>query len=247
MRARRSALLPGPPRRDGPKSHSTGGFLGTEAVNAKTAARPQTSEQHSYMANMGKIKKHSKAIRDKIVEGHTAGKGYKALSKELDLRVSTVGIIIRKWKDYGTTVNLPWPGQPFKVSSRAEARLVQTVKADPRTMRELWEDLMVVGTLLSINTISNVLHRNGLHSRQASKVPLLSKCHVQACLKFAHEHLQDSEADWFKVLWSDDEADWFKVLWSDDTKRSLVPTTPGAFGERIRPQEYHPYSQVWWW
>lgn len=119
------------------------------------------------MVNMGKTKEHSQAIRDKIVEGHKAGKGYKTLSKELGLPVSTVGSIIRKWKAYGTTVSLPRPGQPLKVSSRAEARLVRRVKANPRTTRkELREDLMAVGTLVSVNTISNGLHRNGLRSRR---------------------------------------------------------------------------------
>ncbi|CAJ0964423.1 unnamed protein product [Ranitomeya imitator] len=111
----------------------------------------------------------------------------------------------RKWKAYGTTVSLPRPGQPLKVSSRAEARLVRRVKANPRTTRkELREDLMAVGTLVSVNTISNVLHRNGLRSRRARKVPLLSKRHVKARLQFAHDHLEDSETDWFKVLWSDE-------------------------------------------
>ncbi|KAI4883388.1 hypothetical protein NFI96_018111 [Prochilodus magdalenae] len=33
---------------------------------------------------------------------------------------------------------------------------------------------------------------------------LLSKRHVKARLQFAHDHLEDSEADWFKVLWSDE-------------------------------------------
>ncbi|CAJ0935200.1 unnamed protein product [Ranitomeya imitator] len=63
---------------------------------------------------------------------------------------------------------------------------------------------MAVGTLVSVNTISNVLHRNGLRSRRARKVPLLSKRHVKARLQFAHDHLEDSETDWFKVLWSDE-------------------------------------------
>ncbi|KAI4896191.1 hypothetical protein NFI96_026419, partial [Prochilodus magdalenae] len=58
---------------------------------------------HSCMVNMGKTKEHSKAIRDKIVE---AGKGYKTLSKELGLPVSTIGSIIQKWKAYGTTVTI---------------------------------------------------------------------------------------------------------------------------------------------
>ncbi|KAI4872539.1 hypothetical protein NFI96_025759 [Prochilodus magdalenae] len=84
-------------------------------------------DKHSCMVNMGKTKEHFKTIRDKIVESHKAGRGYKTLFKELGLPVSTIGSIIRKWKAYGTTVNHPRPGQPFKVSSCAEARLVQRI------------------------------------------------------------------------------------------------------------------------
>ncbi|KAL0168713.1 hypothetical protein M9458_036935, partial [Cirrhinus mrigala] len=36
------------------------------------------------------------------------------------------------------------------------------------------------------------------------KVPLLKKAHIQAHLKFASEHLNDSEENWVKVLWSDE-------------------------------------------
>ncbi|KAI4877779.1 hypothetical protein NFI96_032999 [Prochilodus magdalenae] len=50
------------------------------------------------------------------------------------------------------------------------------------------------------------------HGRAASmprlpadnQVPLLKKAHVQAHLKFANEHIIDSERDWEKVLWSDE-------------------------------------------
>ncbi|KAK1803821.1 hypothetical protein P4O66_003775 [Electrophorus voltai] len=51
---------------------------------------------------------------------------------------------------------------------------------------------------------------------------LLSKRHVEACLKFAHDHLVDSEADWFKVLWSDETkievfgADHTRGVWPED-------------------------------
>uniref|UniRef100_A0A3B1KKU5 Uncharacterized protein n=1 Tax=Astyanax mexicanus TaxID=7994 RepID=A0A3B1KKU5_ASTMX len=111
---------------------------------------------------MGRTKEHFKAIRDNIMEGQKAGKEYKTLSKQLGLSVSTIGSIIQKWKANGTTVNLPL--------------LVRRVKADPRTTRRaLREDLMVVRTLVSVNTISNVLHSNGLCFRRARKVPLLSE------------------------------------------------------------------------
>uniref|UniRef100_A0A8B9GZK2 Sleeping Beauty transposase HTH domain-containing protein n=1 Tax=Astyanax mexicanus TaxID=7994 RepID=A0A8B9GZK2_ASTMX len=53
---------------------------------------------------MGKTKEHFKAIRDTIVEGHKAGKGYKTLFKLLGLPVSTIGSIIQKWKANGATI-----------------------------------------------------------------------------------------------------------------------------------------------
>uniref|UniRef100_A0AAY5KGD7 Transposase Tc1-like domain-containing protein n=1 Tax=Esox lucius TaxID=8010 RepID=A0AAY5KGD7_ESOLU len=55
-------------------------------------------------------------------------------------------------------------------------------------------------------TIGNTIHHEGLKSCSVHKVPLLKKAHVQACLKFASEHLNDSEEN---------------VLWSDETKIEL--------------------------
>ena len=46
---------------------------------------------------MGKTKEPPKAIRDKIVDLHKAGMGYKTIGKKLDEKVTTIGKIIRKW------------------------------------------------------------------------------------------------------------------------------------------------------
>jgi len=48
--------------------------------------------------------------RDKIVHLHKAGKGYGEIAKQLGLKRSTVGAIIKKWKKLNMTVNLPWTG-----------------------------------------------------------------------------------------------------------------------------------------
>ncbi|KAL0170954.1 hypothetical protein M9458_035550, partial [Cirrhinus mrigala] len=58
------------------------------------------------------------------------------------------------------------------------------------------------GTIVTKKTIGNTLRCEGLKSCSTHKVPLLKKVHVQACLKFASEHLNDSEENWVKVLWS---------------------------------------------
>jgi len=52
--------------------------------------------------------------------------------------------------------------------------------------------------------LGNTLHCNGLKSCSACKVLLLKKAHVQALLKFANEHLNDSEKAWEKVRWPDE-------------------------------------------
>ncbi|KAK1785750.1 hypothetical protein P4O66_003136 [Electrophorus voltai] len=99
---------------------------------------------------------------------------------------------------------------------------------------------MAVGTLVSINTISNVLDHNGLRSSRAHKVPLLSKCHVKVCLKFAHDHLEDSQTNWFKGLWPDETkievfgADHTRGVWREDgtayNPKNTIPTVKHGGG-----------------
>ena len=154
---------------------------------------------------MGKTKELSKDIRDKIVYLHKTGMGYKTIGKQLGEKESTVGAIIRKWKKHQLTINLPRSGAPRKISQRGVNLMMRKVREQPRTTRqELVDDLKAAGTTVTKMTISNTLRRSGLKSCSARKVPLLKKAHVQARLKFAIEHLDDSEEGWEKVLWSDE-------------------------------------------
>ena len=57
-------------------------------------------------------------------------------------------------------------------------------------------------SVVTKKTIGNTLRREELKSCRTRKVSLLKKAHVQARLKFANEHLNDSEENWVEVLWS---------------------------------------------
>ncbi len=150
---------------------------------------------------MGKNKELSKDTRDKIVDLHKAGMGYRTIGKQLGENATTVGAIIRKWKKF----NLPQTGAPCKISPRGVSMILRKVGDQPRTTREdLVNDLKRAGTTVSTVTISNTLHRHGLKSCSARKVPLLKPAHVQARLKFAKDHLDDPEEAWEKVMWSDE-------------------------------------------
>ncbi len=98
---------------------------------------------------MAKTKEMSKDVRDKIVDLHNAGMGYKTIAKQLGEKVTTVGAIIRKWKKHKITVSLPRSGAPCKISPRGVSMIMRTVRNQPRTTREdLVNDLKAATNVL---------------------------------------------------------------------------------------------------
>ena len=88
---------------------------------------------------MGKTKELSKDIRDKIVDLHKAGMGYKKISKQLGEKLKTVGAIIRKWKKHKDTDNLPRSGAPHKILPCGISMMMRKVRDD---LEEAWEKVM---------------------------------------------------------------------------------------------------------
>ncbi len=168
-----------------------------------------TSNSHTPNSTMAKTKELSKDTRNKIVDLHQAGKTESAIGKQLGANKSTVGAIIRKWKTYKTTDNLPRSGAPRKISPRGVKTITRTVSKNPRTTRwDLVNDLQRAVTKVTKATISNTLRRQGLKSCSARRVPLLKPVHIQARLKFAREHLDDPEEDWENVRWNQNRTFW---------------------------------------
>ncbi len=77
---------------------------------------------------MAKTKELSKDTRNKIVDLHQAGKTETAIGKQFGVKKSTVGAIIRKWKTYKTTDNLPRSGTPRKISPRGVKMITRTTR-----------------------------------------------------------------------------------------------------------------------
>uniref|UniRef100_A0A8C7PMU4 Transposase Tc1-like domain-containing protein n=1 Tax=Oncorhynchus mykiss TaxID=8022 RepID=A0A8C7PMU4_ONCMY len=171
-------------------------------------------------------------IRDKIVDVHKAGMGYRTIGKQLGEK-ATVGPIIRKWKKFKMTVNHPRSGAPCKISPRGESMIMRKLKDQHRTTRQdLVNDLKRAGTTVSKKTISNTLRRHGLKSCSARKVPLRKPAHVQARLKFANDHLDDPEEKWEKVMWS------------DETKIELFGLNSTRRVWRKKRDEYNPKNTI---
>ncbi|KAK3543668.1 hypothetical protein QTP70_026249 [Hemibagrus guttatus] len=102
-----------------------------------------TSNSQTPNSTMAKTKELSKDTRNKIVDLHQAGKTESAIGKQLGVKKSTVGAIIRKWKTYKTTDNLPRSGAPRKISPREVKMITRTpvhVRARLRFAREHLDD-----------------------------------------------------------------------------------------------------------
>ncbi len=141
------------------------------------------------------------------------------------MKKSTVGAIIRKWKTYKTTDNLPRSGAPRKISPRGVNMITRTVSKNPRTTRgDLVNDLQRAGTKVTKATISNTLRRQGLKSCSARR--------VQARLKFAREHLDDPDEDLENVIWS------------DETKIELFGKNSACRVWRRKNAELHPKNTI---
>ena len=156
------------------------------------------------MWTMPWTKEISEDPRLRIVELHKAGKGYKSISKSLDVHQSTVRHIVYKWRNFSTVATLPRSGRPAKMTGRAQRRMLKEVKKNPRVSpKDLQKSLEDANISVDESTVRKTLNKNGVHGRTSWKKPLLSKKNIAACLKFAKEHLGVPQFYWQNILWTD--------------------------------------------
>ena len=110
---------------------------------------------------MVKTKELSEDIRRALISIHKTSKGYKAISKYLDIPVSTVRNVIKKFAKHGTVKNLPGRGGKRKLDDRSLRRLVRMVE---KTLRQSSKDLKA--NLYHTSTIHRTLNQTGLYFRE---------------------------------------------------------------------------------
>ena len=72
------------------------------------------------MEKREKTRELSEEVRHKIVAKHGQSQGYKPISRDLDVPVSTVRHVIRKFKTHGTGAILPGRGRKRKLDRRLQ-------------------------------------------------------------------------------------------------------------------------------
>ena len=93
----------------------------------------------------------------------------------MNLALSTVGNITRKYKKYGdSTANLPRNERPRKINERTSRWISRNVQINPFITRSgIKTDLAGAGINVSKDTISRALYRPGFDSRSPRKVHFL--------------------------------------------------------------------------
>ncbi|CAJ0968338.1 unnamed protein product [Ranitomeya imitator] len=93
-------------------------------------------------------------LRNQIVRNHEQSQGYKSISKDLNVPVSTVRSVIKKCKAHGTVANLPRCGRKRKIDKRFQRKIVRMLDKEPRlTSKQVQAALLSEGTTVSTRTI----------------------------------------------------------------------------------------------
>ena len=132
------------------------------------------------------------------MEMYRSGLGSKKISETLNIPRGPIKSIIKKWKEYDTTTNLPREGRPPKLMDLARRPLIREATKRPKiNLKELQSSTVEIGVSVRRTTLNRILHRAGIYRRVARKSHCLKK-------KISKHVVGDSPNMWKKVLWSDE-------------------------------------------
>ena len=94
-------------------------------------------------------RKSRRELSHNILEKYQQSQGYKSISRDLDLPLSTVRNIIKKFATHGTVANLPRRGQKRKMYERLQRRIVRMVDKQPQTSSKEIQAVSVSAKYLS--------------------------------------------------------------------------------------------------
>jgi transposase len=150
--------------------------------------------------------------------GMASNASYRAVAAHFGCSVSTVGRIIKKHKETGTTSSPKRQGHSPFTNPRMLSRIKRIVK---QHRSATWQQLIVILRLADIHigrtTIKKVVRdRLGLHRRKAISKPFLNRRARKLRLEYAISHREDTVSDWRRTIFVDEamvKVDGNGVVW----------------------------------
>lgn len=186
------------------------------------------AESHPTTLVMKKTKEVSAAMRKQIIQCRQKDKiGYAAIGQRFGIPKSTVRGIVKRYEVRGTIDSSPRSGRPSQMTDRTRRRCLQEVKRNPRiTADDLRNQLQDAGVKVSNTTVKRHLNSMNLHGRRPRHKPLLKATHRNQRLNFAKRYIEESDAFFHKILWS------------DETKIELFPSNGPSYVWRPRGKAF---------
>lgn len=153
--------------------------------------------------------------RQLVIFHFAKGKTNREISELLNIPKSTVGDIIRRYKNEDRIDSVPQNGRPKILSQNDERYIMKKVKIDPRiSAPKLKTDLESnLGICVSSETVRRVIRKNGLNGRIARKKPFISEVNKKKRIEFAKKYKKEDQTFWNNVLFTDESK--FNLFGSD--------------------------------
>ena len=159
--------------------------------------------------------------QDLIVGMRRAGCTYAYIAGELNIPKSTVGNIIRRFLERGTTDSLVRSGRPKLISERGMRVILRMIYNNRRI--SLTKISSQITPRLSVSTIRRALHDIGLNSRIARVKPFLTTNHQAKRLAWAQERKDWVSEQRDRVIFTDE----LSVEWGENSRQIRVWRNPG--------------------
>lgn len=185
-------------------------------INDNVVIMRKNSVVTAHFATMPRTNIVSTYEQRQLVIFHNAkGKSYQEIAELLCMRKSTVGNIVRRFKNEDRIEDNARSGRPKKLTEHDERVIIRTIKRDPRISAPKLVSVVAESLAIDVSesTIRRVIYREGMHGRIARKKPFVSEVNRIRRISFAKDHLSHGIEFWKRVIFSDESK--FNIFGSD--------------------------------
>jgi len=126
------------------------------------------------------------------------------IAKKMGHDPTTIRRFIKKYKETGTTDNLPRSGRPSALNNDEKDALTSKVTQNRRA--SINEVINTLDLNCSLTTARKALHDVGITSHVAAKKPFISESHATARVSWCEKHKKKTVSDWKQVIFSDESS-----------------------------------------
>lgn len=166
--------------------------------------------------------------KGQIVERYKSGASLGVLAKAFGRSREGIRKTIKVFEETGSMDSRPGRGRDKKINSRALRIIVREVEKDPFISSVTLKQLSGLGNVSNL-TIRRALERvAGIKSYWAARKPFISEQNRIKRLAFARDHINWTNEQWAKVMWTDESPFHLRIRGKERVFRRL--------GDRYKPK-----------